>query len=201
MYICETWPVQFLIECGKWMGDPIPKLPLSQNSWFCNYTKSSRQKTIEVSDAFGIFFSTDAQCFIWSKLNCKFPTKICIWKKVMLWCSQQLKWTVHDECGTPWESALKKQLSKSNSSLDLLFWTPTMLHISLFFLTALNVNNWRFYPYKRALKFEILLESARIIFHCCSHFFFYCFFFHLWKISRTFKWESASILIQSEWMW
>lgn len=95
----------------------------------------------------------------------------------MLWCSQQLKWTVHDECGTPWESALKKQLSKSNSSLDLLFWTPTMLHISLFFLTALNVNNWRFYPCKRALKFEILLESARIIFHCCSHFFFYCFFF------------------------
>lgn len=88
-----------------------------------------------------------------------------------------MKWTVYDECGTPWESALKKQLSKSNSSLDLLFWTPTMLHISLFFLTALNVNNWRFYPCKRALKFEILLESARIIFHCCSHFFFYCFFF------------------------
>lgn len=88
-----------------------------------------------------------------------------------------MKWTVYDECGTPWESALKKQLSKSNSSLNLLFWTPTMLHISLFFLTALNVNNWRFYPCKRALKFEILLESARIIFHCCSHFFFYCFFF------------------------
>lgn len=132
MYICETWPVQFLIECGKWMGDPIPKLPLSQNSWFCNYMKSSRQKTIEAWCFRHILFN---RCSVLHLIQIKLqiPDKDLHMKKVMLWCSQQLKWTVHDECGTPWESALKKQLSKSNSSLDLLFWTPTMLHISLFF--------------------------------------------------------------------